>query len=1050
MRICIPDVGPCSHIRRPMQKRPSRQKRKGHNRGIIEAMLLNALKQATLAHPLDRKLLVCRTSAQGRELLRALVVQGTPWIGWQVTTLRMLAHELAAEDLARRGLTLIDEFTSMRLVDEAIEEVAAAGNATVSLAARQPGFRDSLQRALRVLREVDAEPDTSHGDLVTAAVEVKRAYERRLRERGYADRATVLRAGIDALSGHRAGLPGEFVYIVPMTAHHAEAALLRAIVGRPNTHVLESDAVMGLPRPQHGVGYHGEGADHLTSFLHAPLDAPAVVNAATDVTVYAAATPHDEVREALRRAVARNIPWDQIEIVATDARVYGAAVYATCQRLGIPLTMSTGLDLSRTRVGRAVHGYLRWVRDSYPSEAMRVMLESGDVAPRDPPGISGARLAQRLRRLRIGWGRDRYERVIEKALRASLELPAPDDRREPHEAEPSRTREQNELRALRELFRDILGAAPDAPPRLNAADARGTPSDIANGLLAFLRHVPPGDEADQLIRERLEERLRRARSELTAETSWDAALARIGRVVRMDVAVPTGDDTRSWTSQAGRLHFSDVTSGGYTGRPYTFILGLDAMRVGISAFDDPILTDDVRRQMRERGVHISLGTELHAERRYEIAALTARLRGRISFSFAAWDAADGRAVPPASEMLQALRLIRRDESLSYSDLHAHLGRLASAVPAGDGLLDAGDVWLNALVTPEGVMRDAGESVLRAYASLARGLAADRVRDDTEFTAYQGRITRKGAEPVRVFSATQLEALGTCPRRFFYRYLLRIEPPDIYDFDPEVWLDPLERGSLLHKAYELTLDGARVRDIDFADPAFATFAHDVLEETVRKWRDRVPPPGEAAYARERGLLHEDFDIFIGSIREQRPEWLHLEYEFGRQQPFEIETTDGPIRLRGAIDRIDRLPDGKLRVIDYKTGSKGGYFKRWPFAGGRRIQHVVYAVAATRLLGDGVADMEYHFPTRKGQNGRVQYPTHMLQTPENALGRLLRVAQGNFFPATDDANDCRWCDFRDVCRVKMVWGRPLSKPSEWTYRMWTHDDFHPFREIRNADG
>jgi len=1012
---------------------------------------MKALAFETSARPLDRKLLVAKTAAQGREVLRTLAASGTSWIGWDIATLRMLAHALAADDLARRGLMLIDEFTSMRLVDEAIEEVAGAGGATIARAMRQPGFRDSLQRALRVLREADAEPGTEHADLVDAAVAVKRAYERRLRERGYADRATVLRAGVEALRSQQAALPAEFVYVVPMMVHYAEAELLRAILERPNTFVLESDPVIGLARPRAGVGFRDAGIASTTAFLHAPLQAGSADGDEVRVTVYAAATPHDEVREALRRVMSGNIPWDQVELVATDARVYGAAVYATCQRLGIPLTMSTGLDLSRTRVGRAVHGYLRWVRDSYPSEAMRVMLEAGDVAPRDPPGISGARLAQRLRRLRIGWGRDRYERVIEKALRASLEAAGPADNREPHEAESTRTREQNELRALRELFRDILRSAPDAPSRLSGRDARGTPAAIATGLLAFLRHVPPADEADQLVRERLEQRLQRARAELTAETSWEAAFARIERVVRMDVAMPTADDARSWTSQPGRLHFSDVSGGGYTGRPHTFILGLDATRVGITAFDDPILTDDVRKSMSARGVAIPSSAELLAERRYEIAALAARLRNHVSFSFAAWDASDGRAVPPASEMLQALRLIRRDESLSYSDLHAELGRLASAVPTGSGLLDAGDVWLNAIVTPDGVMRDAREAVLRAYGNLARGIEADRIRSGTELTGYHGLITRDAPEPIRVYSATQLETLGTCPRRFFYRYLLRIEPPETYDFDPEVWLDPLERGSLLHKAYELTLAGARERGIDYADPAFATFAHDTLESVIRGWRDRVPPPGEAAYTRERALLHEDFEIFIGSIREQRPDWLHLEFEFGRTRPFEIETTAGPMRLRGAIDRVDRLEDGRLRVIDYKTGSRRGYWKRWPFAGGRRIQHVVYTAVATRLLGEDVADMEYQFPTRKGQNGRVRYRTEALQTPETALGRLLRVAKGNFFPATEDANDCMWCDFRNVCGVKMKWGRPVSRPAEWTYNIGRmRDEFAAFRNIRDADG
>jgi len=51
-------------------------------------------------------------------------------------------------------------------------------------------------------------------------------------------------------------------------------------------------------------------------------------------------------------------------------------------------------------------------------------------------------------------------------------------------------------------------------------------------------------------------------------------------------------------------------------------------------------------------------------------------------------------------------------------------------------------------------------------------------------------------------------------------------------------------------------------------------------------------------------------------------------------------------------VDRLPDGTLRIIDYKTGSDYGYApstKEGPLKGGRRMQAALYAHAAGVLLG-----------------------------------------------------------------------------------------------------
>ena len=52
-------------------------------------------------------------------------------------------------------------------------------------------------------------------------------------------------------------------------------------------------------------------------------------------------------------------------------------------------------------------------------------------------------------------------------------------------------------------------------------------------------------------------------------------------------------------------------------------------------------------------------------------------------------------------------------------------------------------------------------------------------------------------PDVVLSASRLEDLGTCPLRYLYRTVLRLRPPDDPEFDPDRWLNALERGSLLH-------------------------------------------------------------------------------------------------------------------------------------------------------------------------------------------------------------------------------------------------------------
>jgi CRISPR/Cas system-associated exonuclease Cas4 (RecB family) len=987
--------------------------------------LLQSLAAATRAHPLERKVLVCARRSHGVELLRALSVSGQPWLGWELATPWLLALDLIQDDVAARGELVADRFRLMRLIDDAIDATVAAGQSDLRAAVGSASFRDAVHHAIGLLRGAGRriQPAEVEGRILQGTLQVLADYETRLINEKLLDRAEVLRRAVSAVRNGARPWAGARVLITPTTRFGLRGELLDDLLRAGAAELLATDAVHGLDAPDSLLRRNAMATSTQLAFLHSPESAPA--SAPADTQLFAAATPMDELREVLRRVVAAKLCWDQVEIIATDPRTYGNALYALARRLEIPITLANGIDLARTRTGRAIRGYLAWLRDAFPAETLRIMLETGDLATKDPPGVPGSRLAYRLRRLRIGWGKARYYEVIEKALRAAL-TPAPaDDEREPQEAERVRERERTELRALRDIVLPVLDAAPDAPPRLAASATRYTPAAIASGLLTFLDHVAAGDESDIAVRQHVRERLQRAATELTRETRWDTALAIIERVVDTRVR-PDDEDVGGWTSAAGHLHFSDLRSGGLTGRPHTFVVGLDAARVAANTGVDPILTDAARRAV----LALPTARERAVLRRYELAALLSSLRGAVTLSFAAWDATEGRAVPPAMELLQAFRLVRADASLTYTELHESLGSLAGAVPAGEGRLDTGDVWLGAIATSSGVLRAASHLVSAAYPNLQRGQHARRAREQHSFNAHHGRLSRR-ANANRLFSATQLEALGTCPRRYLYRYLLRVEPPELVEFDPEKWLDPLERGSLLHRVYENTLRYARERGVEYRSKEFKAIAVEAFNESIAVTRERLPPPGDEVLEREVRELRDDLRRFVKLIVQHQPDWVELEYRFGgSDRPLVVETPLGPMRLRGAIDRVDQIDDNKLLVIDYKTGRKYGYYAARPFNGGRRIQHVVYSLAAARLLGQDVVKMEYQFPTQRGENEVVQYWPRQIEPLEEALARLLRVAAGDSFPTTDDQRDCRYCDFKAVCRATTDdFGNVLSPLAIW---------------------
>jgi RecB family exonuclease len=194
--------------------------------------------------------------------------------------------------------------------------------------------------------------------------------------------------------------------------------------------------------------------------------------------------------------------------------------------------------------------------------------------------------------------------------------------------------------------------------------------------------------------------------------------------------------------------------------------------------------------------------------------------------------------------------------------------------------------------------------------------------------------------------------------------------------------------------------------------------------------------------------------VRMMRDREPEWLEVEYAFGgKDRQVSLPVNGGRMRFRGKIDRLDRRADGSLGVVDYKTGSVYGYVVKRPFAGGRRIQHYLYAVAAEEALGGTVTSAEYHFPTAKGENQVVAFRTESdLVLGGTLLLSLHALGTGGAFVATEDASDCRYCDYAAICRATEDRFRRIHSPeAKWSKAHLERNPEHRhLTELREIDG
>jgi putative RecB family exonuclease len=169
-----------------------------------------------------------------------------------------------------------------------------------------------------------------------------------------------------------------------------------------------------------------------------------------------------------------------------------------------------------------------------------------------------------------------------------------------------------------------------------------------------------------------------------------------------------------------------------------------------------------------------------------------------------------------------------------------------------------------------------------------------------------------------------------------------------------------------------------------------------------------------------------DVVLG-VEASRPDpvaerWL----EYRLEGEFTLGGSDGRrAPLRGVVDRVDLLPDRRVRVIDYKTGSAPNPR--------RALQVPVYALCAAERLQerDGAAwtvdEAAYVAFSGKRTVVNVVKPgrgegAEAAAVFESARARVFEaldgIGQGAFPPQPHDPIICTWCAFAGVCRKDYV--------------------------------
>lgn len=974
--------------------------------------------------PLQEKILVVPSLQVGYQILEALARSGQPWVNLRVETVRTLAHAAIGPALARDGWRLLSRAQALALIEQACAETLTSGSYFGSLADR-PGLHRSFQRTFDELRAAgltaESLPEAAFADRRKHRElrEVLRRYTGALETGRFVDGIEVLRRAVRAVeAGEAKG--NDAVYLVAGSAELS--SLERTLVEK-----LAAGRLLPLAADPPGSWKAIAG--------HARL--------------LRAIGEENEIREVFRAILREQVPFDQVEILHTDSRVYPPLLWELAREHGIPLTLAGGIPVTYTRPGQAAIAFLDWIGQDFAADALRRVLASGALTlSRFAPSGStaGARAAARaLRDARVGWGRERHgaclDRLVEKLERpedsARDEADTSDEERARRAA--GRTRGLEAARRARDFIHRALSLAPESLE--GPGDLRALAGAARTFVTDFARTA---EELDG-----------------TAKTALDALFGEFAELPPLDLtAADAVERIRDAVAnlaiaadrpRPGRAHAAFYRAGGFSGRRHTFLLGLDETRLPGRDLEDPVLLDEERRRINEASETrlLALGRERPREASAAFWACAGRLRGEVAASYSSFDLRNlvqAGEPAPSPAFLELFRQRSGNPAADYSDLATALPRAAGFTTAPANALDDTEWWLSLLRRDGGrpSTDDRAAGIVRSvYPWLEDGSRAEIARASSDFTVWDGFVSsgtpeldpRSGAQAMP-FSASRVEKLAACPFSYFVRHVLGVEAPDDVESDPTRWLSPMEEGSLLHEVFREFFEGITA---DGEKPETAKHLDRILEAAERgiaKWRDRVPPASALAFNRQcediraacRTLLAREEE----HCRKATPRYFEVSFGLPRRSPRTRPAIESPdpvsieiapgrfFRLRGSIDRVDEALDGTFEVWDYKTGSFRSVREGMGVRGGRQVQPSLYAMALEVLLqragqSGKVSRSGYFFPGRKGEGQRMIVPVDRGET-RDVLGKLFDLLGRGMFPHALTVESCRFCDYEAICGGK----------------------------------
>jgi RecB family exonuclease len=956
-----------------------------------------------------------------------------------------------AERLAERAL--LDHGTRSLTRLRAAELVHAAAAATGSRdpmagIAGQPSFHTALHRSLS---ELEAErrkgkplfaPDhlTSLGPIPNSLAGLWERYESAKTTAGLHDRTTVAHEASAALAAGALSTPeariqfGTVIALLIATPAAQYRELWRTLVSAPGVVAVagltgdeRSDAALlrraGLPHPE--LAPTGRPAG------------PARLVAASDIRSELAAV----TRQIIADAREGGVPFNRMAVLYGD-RAYASRIDDALTFAKIPVSGPDTYPVSATPAGRFLTGLLQIIESDFSREKLGHWLSSTPIMdPATGKPVPGSRWDGVSRSAGITGSSEqwltRLDRFATSQTHRAALMEASDDGDGDSFLRASALRSQAaHATSLRQFVATLMR---DLEPPGKAEWS--VFQRWAEGLIGKYLSVAPGLPADDDVK-RVMTVLQRI-GELDSLSSEPPGFDRFARTVADEL-----DRASSGLRSLGRGVFvAPLRDAAGCQFDRVHIVGMADGSFPSADNPDPLLPDDLRHRLNtSHNAELPLAADRLAARRREFHAAL-RSAPLATLYWPKSSGAGSREAGPAQWLVDEARRRPGAERTQAGAFLTSPGSIAGLVTAsGSELALAADEHEYDLVSVSAHVKLEQPSpphFLRAdpATGIAVALELELGRYGRDWSEWAGDLSGlSGAGPAMapaLTSASRVQTYAACPLRYFFGYVLAVEPAE----KPEeaIYMPPDRRGSFVHKVLELYL-GLR---IDERKPADGGTLDAAFEAAKAEWLTQEPVANRTVWEVETAELRRKLGRWLAAERGLvaagfEPAGAEVRFGMGDKPPVEVNLSDGTVmRFSGIIDRVDKGPNGVYHIFDYKTGGAAGYsnLATDPVDGGKRLQLALYSLAVRQSDSNAIDTRASYWFVLDPRQKMEPEPSEFDQ--DRASERLSEVAfavksgieSGQFppnpgKPAFPSFEACRYCEFDRVCPSSLRRERMLS--------------------------